>query len=149
RTGNHLVVYPNGKFGCTAHPGDKAHRRRIAQLVGDPDRQIRAWTLRRRGKAPQHPAPTAISIASLARRRVQILKGSDAVASEMSVMVFSDKTDANNPITDCTATHDDPVQKGLPCTPSETSVTPFSDNTDACKHSTHCTASNIRRDHVQ
>lgn len=30
----HLVIYPDGRFGCVAHQGDKEHNRRIASLVG-------------------------------------------------------------------------------------------------------------------
>jgi len=37
--GNHLVVWPNGAFGCVVYPADKAHRRRIWHLAGD--RRIR------------------------------------------------------------------------------------------------------------
>ncbi|HRQ90161.1 MAG TPA: hypothetical protein PLA50_15280, partial [Bacteroidia bacterium] len=32
--GNHLVIYPNGKYGCVSHQGDAEHQRRIRQLVG-------------------------------------------------------------------------------------------------------------------
>jgi len=32
--GEHLVVYPNGSFGCCIYPGDKQHRRQIFALVG-------------------------------------------------------------------------------------------------------------------
>ena len=31
---NHLVIYPDGKFGCAANAGDKNHRKRIFKLVG-------------------------------------------------------------------------------------------------------------------
>ena len=33
-TGNHLAVFPDGKFGCVAHPDDEAHRKAIFKLVG-------------------------------------------------------------------------------------------------------------------
>lgn len=33
-TGNHLVVYPDGKYGCVANPDDDAHRKFIFKLVG-------------------------------------------------------------------------------------------------------------------
>jgi len=32
--GNHLVVFPDGRYGCVANPGDHDHRKRIWQLVG-------------------------------------------------------------------------------------------------------------------
>ena len=35
KAGNHLIIYKDGRFGCVAFAGDKAHRQRIAELVGD------------------------------------------------------------------------------------------------------------------
>lgn len=32
--GEHLVVYPDGRFGCVAHPEDKKHRAEIIRLTG-------------------------------------------------------------------------------------------------------------------
>jgi len=37
--GKHLMVFPDGKFGCAAHPGDEEHRKRIAVLVGGGERR--------------------------------------------------------------------------------------------------------------
>jgi hypothetical protein len=36
KTGNHLVIWPSGKFGCIQFPGDQGieHRKRIFALVG-------------------------------------------------------------------------------------------------------------------
>jgi len=36
RRGHHLVIFPDGKFGCAAMPGDNEHRRRIKALAGLP-----------------------------------------------------------------------------------------------------------------
>ena len=35
-TGEHLIIQPDGRFGCVVHPGaaGKPHRQRIAKLVG-------------------------------------------------------------------------------------------------------------------
>ena len=33
KTGNHLVVFPDGRFACAAHPGDSEHRREIYRLA--------------------------------------------------------------------------------------------------------------------
>lgn len=33
--GDHLVILESGKFGCGANPGDRKHRKRIFELVGD------------------------------------------------------------------------------------------------------------------
>ena len=34
RTGEHLRIYPDGRFGCCVHPKDSEHRKRIWALVG-------------------------------------------------------------------------------------------------------------------
>ena len=34
RAGNHLRIYPDGRFGCCVHPKDGEHRKRIFALVG-------------------------------------------------------------------------------------------------------------------
>ncbi|HEX2973145.1 MAG TPA: hypothetical protein VHP11_12485 [Tepidisphaeraceae bacterium] len=37
RKGEHLVVYPDGRFGCVVHPGEAGwlHRKRIWEAVGE------------------------------------------------------------------------------------------------------------------
>jgi len=35
RTGEHLRVYPDGRYGCCVHPKDGNHRKRIFALAGD------------------------------------------------------------------------------------------------------------------
>ena len=32
--GEHLRIYPDGRFGCCVHPKDGDHRKRIFALVG-------------------------------------------------------------------------------------------------------------------
>ncbi len=32
--GDHLVIYPDGRYGCAVNPGDKVHTKRIFELVG-------------------------------------------------------------------------------------------------------------------
>lgn len=32
--GNHLIIYPDGKFGCVANPKDKDHNKAIIRMVG-------------------------------------------------------------------------------------------------------------------
>lgn len=34
RTGNHLRVYPDGRYGCCVHPKEGRHRKRIFALAG-------------------------------------------------------------------------------------------------------------------
>jgi hypothetical protein len=35
RKGEHLWIYPDGRFGCCVHPKDKEHRKRVFALVGE------------------------------------------------------------------------------------------------------------------
>src|ERR1041384_347553 len=35
KAGEHLRIYPDGKFGCCVFPGDREHRKRIFALAGD------------------------------------------------------------------------------------------------------------------
>jgi putative DNA primase/helicase len=46
KTGNHLSIFPNGRFGCVQFPRDegKEHRKRIFALVGVPDEKARAYS---------------------------------------------------------------------------------------------------------
>ena len=39
--GEHLIVYPDGRFGCVVHPHDKNHRSAIAVLAGDKGKGVR------------------------------------------------------------------------------------------------------------
>ena len=35
--GDHLVIFPDGKYGCVAHPDDRAHSKTIFKLAGVSD----------------------------------------------------------------------------------------------------------------
>ena len=39
KTGEHLRIYPDGRFGCCVYPKDREHRKRIFALVGERGRQ--------------------------------------------------------------------------------------------------------------
>lgn len=39
RTGEHLRIHPDGRFGCCVHPKDTAHRKRIFALAGNSERK--------------------------------------------------------------------------------------------------------------
>ena len=39
KKGNHLVIWPDGKFGCVSNPEDGAHRSRIFALAGEKDKK--------------------------------------------------------------------------------------------------------------
>jgi hypothetical protein len=57
RTGEHLRIYPDGRFGCCVHPKDREHRKRIFALAGD----------RRRGtfSVRVEPAKSAATVQSV------------------------------------------------------------------------------------
>lgn len=72
RSGEHLLIYPDGKFGCCAHQGDAGHRKRIYALVGERVRRtikvrvvaepvgtVRAGILGRLGQSFRMPARKA------------------------------------------------------------------------------------------
>lgn len=37
--GEHLIIFPDGRFGCVSHPGDHEHRKTIFKLAGDSTRR--------------------------------------------------------------------------------------------------------------
>ena len=59
--GEHLVVYPNGSFGCCIYPGDKQHRRQIFALVGK-KRSIPVITVRRASRDQPARQWTSVSV---------------------------------------------------------------------------------------
>jgi len=55
QSGEHLIVYPNGAYGCCIHPKDREHNREIfAQIGGTPrknfgtgkDRKFKIYAVR-------------------------------------------------------------------------------------------------------
>lgn len=48
--GDHLVIYPDGKYGCVMNPGDKGHTKRIFELVGIKDATATQTAGRKSGK---------------------------------------------------------------------------------------------------
>ena len=52
RTGNHLRIYPDGKFGCCVYPNDSEHRKRIWALAGCKLRLSPAGSVSLRFKTP-------------------------------------------------------------------------------------------------
>jgi len=111
--GVHLVIYPDERFGCVAYPKDKAHRRRIAELVGDKRYPTKSWQLMRKSKdAPRHPSSNSAGalvqpqscygpIPSLTVEAIQIARATAKQPSEASESVIvdavSDASDASFP----------------------------------------------------
>ncbi len=53
RKGEHLRLYPDGRFGCCVHPKDREHRKRIFALAGNREPQsIRVKVVRPKTQAP-------------------------------------------------------------------------------------------------
>lgn len=59
--GEHLVVYPNGSFGCCIYPGDKQHRRQIFALVGK-KKSIPVITVRKASRDQPARQWTSVSV---------------------------------------------------------------------------------------
>lgn len=52
--GEHLIIYPDGRFGCCVNPGDKQHRKRIFALAGEATkRQVEPVVVVRKASATQ------------------------------------------------------------------------------------------------
>jgi hypothetical protein len=52
--GEHLIIYPDGRFGCCVNPGDKQHRKRIFALAGEATkRQVKPVVVVRKASATQ------------------------------------------------------------------------------------------------
>ena len=54
RSGEHLVVYPDGRFGCVVHPGADGvlHRKAIWEAVGERKRRsplVLKFTVKKKG----------------------------------------------------------------------------------------------------
>ena len=54
RSGEHLVVYPDGRFGCVVHPGEAGwlHRKMIWEAVGERKRRppvVLKFTVKEKG----------------------------------------------------------------------------------------------------
>jgi hypothetical protein len=46
KAGEHLRVYPDGRFGCCVHPKDREHRRQIFALAGERHHSSRTFQVR-------------------------------------------------------------------------------------------------------
>ncbi len=80
KTGVHLRVYPDGRFGCCVHPQDKEHRKRIFALAGE------RTTAQRRGIVVK-VAAVKISQPVKLRILVQVGQSFAADASDASLQV--------------------------------------------------------------
>lgn len=58
KSGDHLRIFPDGRWGCAVNPGDHEHRKRIWELA-------KGAGPVRRAPPPTLPPPTAIDVAAL------------------------------------------------------------------------------------
>jgi hypothetical protein len=65
---DHLIIYPDGRFGCVAHPKDGAHNKAIFRLVGVKDGN----------SAERGPIPVPIRRPSYAQRKSRTLRTLDS-----------------------------------------------------------------------
>jgi len=81
RTGEHLRVYPDGRFGCCVYPKDHEHRKRIFALAGDKNAQ--QFTVKVLSAKPQVEAARSVAgslIAFLRTLRTDVSKSEKAKA---------------------------------------------------------------------
>lgn len=93
RAGEHLRIYPDGRFGCCVFPKDHEHRKRIFALAGD--RSPRSFKV----KVPGTRAASATSQSvtdSLRTLRTACVE-SDLFESEMQNNFRTDRTTFSNP----------------------------------------------------
>ncbi len=84
RTGEHLRIYPDGRFGCCVHPKDKEHRKRIFALAGGKLPLHSSGTFAVRLKAPSATTTTRSVKAALTAFMAGTL-GTPKTESETSV----------------------------------------------------------------
>jgi hypothetical protein len=60
RSGEHLRIYPDGRFGCCVHPKDGEHRKRIWALAGD--RKPGDFSLRLKTPPALPPAESVMAV---------------------------------------------------------------------------------------
>jgi len=91
RTGDHLRIYPDGRFGCCVHPKDGEHRKRIWALAGRKQHRPPSGTFSLRIKPPPAlPAAQSVKTAltSFAARTLRT-PVSESVSSESKALYHS------------------------------------------------------------
>ncbi len=76
KKGEHLRIYPDGRYGCCVHPKDAQHRKRIFALVGE--RQRRSFTVK--VAATAKPAEPARSVRGALAGAVRTLRTGDSIS---------------------------------------------------------------------
>lgn len=78
-TGNNLVVFDDGKFGCVAAPKNKAHNRMILQLVGSQETTSPVYRVPVRRF--QHTSPKVIKVVGHFGRGLSTASAAEARAN--------------------------------------------------------------------
>lgn len=128
RTGEHLRISADGRFGCCVHPKDSEHRKRIYALAGE---RSKPSTIKVRVASPI--APAAVQ-ASIIRRLEQVFPAATAVPKapdasdgvcEVQTQLFEVRTPrTGEPKSDCGSAEANREQKAN----SRTSRTPLSNS---------------------
>ncbi len=104
KTGVHLRVYPDGRFGCCVHPKDKEHRKRVFALAGE-----RSGPVPRREIAVKVASPTNQQrVATTIFSRLGPLFGSDASDASSQVEMSFEKV--RTPRTPVSKSNDETVE---------------------------------------
>ena len=82
RAGEHLRLYPDGRFGCCVHPKDGEHRRRIFALAGD--KSPRSFTVKVAGRKPVAEPARSVTASLTGLRGTLGTAISESVASAAS-----------------------------------------------------------------
>jgi hypothetical protein len=123
--GEHLRVYPDGRFGCCVYPKDREHRKRIFALAGDTSpRSFSVKLARVKVAAPAHSVTAALT--SFVRTlRTPVLE-SRACASGNGDVALHPSKDTDEPVLSVLASLETASSERLPyITDGGTLVIPF------------------------
>lgn len=97
RTGEHLRIYPDGRFGCCLNPKDGEHRKRIFALAGDKSR--RQFTVKVGTVKPNAPEARSVaaSLTGLFRTLRTAKTGTDSAGQEPPMDVRTLRTPSSDP----------------------------------------------------
>ena len=90
RSGEHLRIYPDGKFGCCVHPKDTEHRKRIWALVGV--RKPGTFSLRLKSPPALSPAQSVKAVLTLRTPRTGKTESEPSVPTVPTTPVNESRT---------------------------------------------------------
>ena len=90
KTGEHLRIYPDGKFGCCVHPKDSDHRKRIWALAGV--RKPGTFSLRLKSPPALPPAQSLKAVLTLRTPRTGKTESETSVLTVLTTSVDESRT---------------------------------------------------------